>query len=125
MQLWGGALADTLDWLRANGKQVILIGPVPVYDKSVPLAQALEVASQRKLLHSTADQQRIKHAPFYEVVAAAQPGPSFRFLDPVQWMCSSECITMKGGVTLYRDSHHLSVAGVEALLEQVAVGLEL
>lgn len=120
-------LAATLQWLRDNGKQVILIGPVPVYDKSVPLAQALGVATNRSLLHSTGQDQLAKHAAFYELVSAVQPALSFRFLDPIQWMCSEECATMKAGVPLYRDSHHLSLAGALALQGkmELELGLEI
>lgn len=118
-------LAATLQWLRDNGKQAILIGPVPVYDKSVPLAQALGAATNRNLLHSTGQDQLAKHAAFYALVSAVQPAPWFRYLDPIQWMCSDECATMKAGVPLYRDANHLSVAGALALQDKVAMGLGL
>ena len=118
-------LAVTLQWLRDNGKQVVLIGPVPVYDKSVPLAQALGAATKRNLLHSTEQEQRVKHASFYDVISAVEPTSSFRFLDPIQWMCSDGCATMKAGVPLYRDSHHLSLVGVQALQDNLDIGLGL
>jgi peptidoglycan/LPS O-acetylase OafA/YrhL len=117
------AMHATLGWLRDNGRQVILIGPVPVYDKSVPFAQALEVATNSALLHSTAIEQRSKHGPFLSVVQSFRYEPWFRFLDPIQWMCSDECVVMKAGVPLYRDSHHLSVAGAMALEVDIGRGL--
>ena len=116
------ALASTVQWLRDHDRQVILIGPVPVYDKSVPLALALEVATGRSLLHSSASDQRSKHAPFLTVVDAVQPGASFRFLDPIQWLCTDDCKVMKDSVPLYRDSHHLSVAGAMALEADLTKG---
>lgn len=113
------ALASTIQWLRDNGRLVVLIGPVPVYDKSVPMALALEKATNRTLLHSSMDEQRKKHTSFFEVVDGVKrevgEGSSFRFLDPIQWLCAEECMVMKDSVPLYRDSHHLSVAGAMAL----------
>jgi peptidoglycan/LPS O-acetylase OafA/YrhL len=120
-------LASTIQWLRANGRQVILIGPFPVYEKSVPLALALEKTTDRTLLHSSMDKQRNKHASFFEVVdglkRAGGDGSSFRFLDPIQWLCAEECMVMKDSISLYRDSHHLSVAGAMALEADLARGL--
>ena len=112
---WGSdaaknALHATIEWLRDNGRQVILIGPVPVYEPSVPLALALEKATGRRILQSSSDtDQRKKNATFFEVVEAEkhEGGAPFRFLDPIQWLCTPLCTVMQDGVPLYRDSHHL------------------
>lgn len=112
------ALASTIQWLRANNKQVVLIGPVPVYESSVPLVLALEEATGRKFLNSSLDTQKKKNALFFEVVDEAKRSGEkalFRFLDPIKWLCADNCSVMKDGVPLYRDSHHLSVAGAMAL----------
>jgi peptidoglycan/LPS O-acetylase OafA/YrhL len=116
-------LTDTLQWLRDNDRQVILIGPVPVYDKSVPLALALGAATNRNLLQSTELGQRARNFPFYKVVSAVQSSHSFRFIDPIEWMCSGECVTMRAGVPLYRDANHLSLAGAQAMQDKLAIGL--
>lgn len=68
------ALVSTIQWLRDNGRQVVLIGPVPVYEKSVPLALALEKATGRMFMYFSMDQQREKNAPFFEVVDRASLG---------------------------------------------------
>lgn len=117
------ALAATLQWLHANGRQVILIGPVPVYENSVPLNLALEAATGRRFTVTTAEEQRLKNAPFLEVVNAVQSAPWFSSLDPVAWMCGDGCVVMKNGVPLYRDSNHLSVAGAMAFKAELAKGL--
>lgn len=119
------ALASSVQWLREHGRQVILIGPVPVYDKSVPLALALEFLIGSGLSHSSASEQWSKNAPFLTVVESIQPGASFRFLDPIQWLCVDDCQVMKDGVSLYRDAGHLSVAGAMALKAELTKGLAL
>ena len=111
------ALLLTIQWLRDEGKQVVLIGPVPVYEQNVPLALALEKAMDRKLLNLSTIEQRRKHASFFEVINEVKRpwAGSFRFLDPIQWMCADNCLVMKDGVPLYRDWNHLNVAGAMAL----------
>ena len=120
------ALISTIQWLRDNGRQVVLVGPVPAYETSVPMVLALEKATDRELLHSSLNEQRQKHASFFEVVDSVKRGgvgASFRFLDPIQWLCAEECMVMKDGIPLYRDAHHLSIAGAMALEADLSHGL--
>lgn len=115
---------STIQWLRANGRQAILIGPVPTYDKDVPLAHALELTFGRSVLHRTsASEQRYKNALFFSALNSIPPGPNFRFLDPIQWLCAEDCLMMKDGESLYRDSGHLSIAGAMAMEESLSKGL--
>lgn len=111
------ALLSTIQWLRDNGRQVVLIGPVPVHENSNPMALALAKATNRKLIHSTFDEQHQKHATFFKVVESINrgDGKQFSFLDPIQWMCTKNCVVMEAGTPLYRDSHHLSIAGAMSL----------
>ena len=121
------ALASTIQWLRDNGRRVVLVGPVPVYDKSVPMALALDKTTDRTLLHTSVKEQHKKHASFFEVVEGTKRRggavTSFRFLDPIEWLCAEECMVMKDGIPLYRDSNHLSVAGAMALEGRLSQGL--
>ena len=121
----GNALASTIQWLRDNKNQVVLIGPVPVYEKSVPLALALEKKMGLKFIPSSMEAQQLKHASFLQVIddAKRQGDASFRYLDPIKWMCADNCVVMKDGVALYRDANHLSVAGAMELEADVRRGL--
>ena len=107
------ALISTLQWLRENERQVVLIGPVPIYEMSVPMVLALEKTTSRVLLRSTMNEQRKKNNSFFEAVDQSNQdgGRFFRFIDPIKWMCTEDCKVIKNGTSLYRDSHHLSVAG--------------
>lgn len=119
-----GALTSTVEWLLQHGLKVILIGPVPTYKKSVPLSLVMETATgrpQRQQL--TASDQRSRHAPFFNVVAALEHRSSLRFLDPIQWLCTSECAVVKNALPLYRDAGHLSVSGAISMEKQLTLGL--
>jgi len=114
------ALKSTLAWLRDSQHEVVLLGPVPVYEKSVPLALALEVATRHSLLHTTtAVDQKALHAPFFQVVESFQPAPWLHLGDPITWMCNGDCVTTEAGVPLYRDSNHLSVAGANEMSKNI------
>ena len=120
------ALSDSLSWLQNNRRRVVLIGPVPVYDKNVPLSLAVGIATQQQLLHSTLADQMHKSSAFFEVVDAAGTSPNLTFLNPLQWLCDShDCLLIKNGQLLYRDGDHLSVPGALAFANLLAQGLAL
>lgn len=119
-------LSDTLTWLQKAGRRVVLIGPVPVYEKSVPLSLALGAAMSKDLLRNSAAEQLSKHAPFFEVAAAAGKSASFTLANPIDWLCDkSHCALITNTEPLYRDAHHLSVAGAMALKQHLAAALAL
>lgn len=119
------ALVSTIQWLRENERQAVLIGPVPIYEKNVPLAIALEQATGTTLLHSSKAKQHAIHVAYFDAIATMKrvQGRDFRVLDPIQWMCTDECIVMKDGVSLYRDAHHLSVTGALVFENDIARGI--
>ncbi|MEZ5645262.1 MAG: SGNH hydrolase domain-containing protein [Burkholderiaceae bacterium] len=114
------ALSDSLAWLQQAGRRVVLIGPVPVYERSVPLALALGAATSRELLRQSVAEQLSKHAPFFEVAAAAGKSAHFLLANPIDWLCKEGgCAIIADANPLYRDSHHLSVAGAMAMKPQL------
>lgn len=117
-------LSDTLAWLQKAGRRVVLIGPVPVYEKSVPLALALGAATSRDLLQQSAAEQMSKHSAFFEVAAAAGKSASLTLANPIDWLCEKgNCTLIANAEPLYRDSHHLNVAGAMALKPHLAAAL--
>jgi hypothetical protein len=116
------ALLATIDWLRSNKKKVILIGPVPVFDKSVPLALALEEAWGRSLFHSSFEEQKKLHSRFFEAIDLGRSAQEFVFLDPIEWLCTKNCKAIESGIPLYRDAHHLSIFGAMMLKARLSEG---
>lgn len=62
------SFSSTIQWLRGNNIQAVLIGPVPVYQSSVPLGFAMEKVSGHLFRHTSLKEMRNKHAPFFDVV---------------------------------------------------------
>lgn len=114
------ALLSTIEWLKGNQKKVILIGPVPVFDRSVPLALALELVREKSYLHSSVEEQRRLHSKFFDVVPRDLSVDEFVFLDPIEWLCEKDCKTFEAGEPIYRDSHHLSMFGAMQLKHRLS-----
>ena len=112
-------LRATLQWLRQGQRTVMLIGPVPAYDKSIPAALALEAASGRRGARSTASEEHLTNAAFLAAVDEFAPDLQFHYVDPVPWLCTPQCRLIEDGVALYRDGHHLSVAGAMMLKDEL------
>ena len=118
-------LQATEQWLRDSGRTLVVIGPVPVYASDVPRALAMQALTGRRTLDQSTARQREKDAPFEAAVRGLPANASFQYLDPLPWLCSNECAVETGGVSLYRDSNHLSVPGAMALESRLRAHLAL
>lgn len=117
------ALALTIDWLMSANKKVILIGPVPVYEKNIPFALALEAARGRAFIRSSLLDQKKLNSKFYDVVQSSPHSGKLIFLDPIDWLCVTTCALSRDGISMYRDSNHLSVVGSMLLVDQLRKGI--
>lgn len=117
------SLRETLQWLAREQRAVVLIGPLPAYSKSVPAALALEAATGHRFARPTVAQQRLAGAAFTAVAGEFEGGALFRRVDPLPWLCAPQCALVRDGVSLYRDAHHLSVAGAMALTDALDAAL--
>ena len=117
-------LITTLQWLEDQKKRVILIGPVPTYDsKSVPLGLALDAAHKRTPMLSTLDEQIAKNNFYFETLKSFTPATTTRQIEPLYWICRSECLVSKHGESLYRDSNHLNVYGAMMFKQEISKAL--
>lgn len=114
-------LVDAAHALRAAGKRVIVIGPVPTYPSDVPRRLALAwqahpgtpaegvpvsefLTRNRTVLDRLSTLQREGIAVFY----------------PHALLCGQTCALIRDGQVLYFDDHHLSVAGGRVIAPQLA-----
>ena len=100
------------------------MGRLPTYDVSVPQILALEKVTNRPLLQdATFSAQEQKNVRFYQALFSLPKSERLVLLDPIHWMCTPECTVIKDDIVLYRDDHHLSVAGAMALEGRLRDGL--
>jgi peptidoglycan/LPS O-acetylase OafA/YrhL len=118
------ALRTTVERLLAEGREVVLIGPVPAYSRSVPAAMALERALGLTLLDRSVGKQQVRHAPFFEALAGMASNESLQVLNPLEWLCSEgECRVLDEDESLYRDAHHLNARGAQRLATHIGMAL--
>ena len=115
-------LEHTINKLNKFGKNVILVGPVPVYDENVPLSHA-NALIQNKPFKSTNYNQVIDYnSIFFEYVE--KNNNDFNFINPLKWICKPNCLTTIDGKSLYWDTNHLNEFGSLYLEEYLALNLE-
>ena len=105
----------TQQWLQEHGRSSFVLGPVPVFDRDVPAALALESGDGSMRLDRGRRLQDELHRPFFAALGRAPN--SLRFADPLDWMCNPECTVLHGQQPMYKDRHHLSTTGALRLRE--------
>ena len=113
-------LRTTLQWLQLSDRAILLLGPVPAYKKDVPAALAVQTITGKPFIRSTLSEEKLFNAPFLDLVGEFKADASFRYWSPIDWLCAKECLLIKDGIALYRDSHHLSVQGAMELKEALS-----
>jgi len=104
-------LKSTLSKINQYGKNTIIVGPVPTYDKSVPFLHAEALNKNINFPVSNLMEQKKRNGKFYDLIDSFLSLNNFNFIDPLDWMCDDECITTKDGKSLYHDSNHLNKFG--------------
>ena len=123
-------LRELIDSLLAEERVLVLIGPVPIWERNVPDVLVYGGAENRpgSLKQSREDYRRAS-ARFWQVVEDYDH-PNLRVIDPSSVLCRPECSIADETGIWYRDSHHLSPEGSlqlaraleDALFEDVKSG---
>ncbi|WP_088184465.1 acyltransferase family protein [Sphingobium sp. Z007] len=105
--------------IRALGRQVVLIGPVPPQPFDVPrrlahLAQAGQLGEARGVDRTHVDARTVHLRALF----ARWRARGVALIDPVAALCpGGRCAIEHDGQPLYFDSHHLSTAGARLVIE--------
>lgn len=116
--IFARGLERTVDALRADGRQVLLVGPVPEIGFTVPqvLARLAQEHRENTVVAPPAEKFYAREAevlPLFHAMAGRQ-GVSAVF--PHDFLCQSgRCAVRNNGIPLYRDEHHLSEYGAVKL----------
>jgi hypothetical protein len=111
-------LDATIAKIRAAGKRVVAIGPVPTQDWNVPRRLArLAARGQDQDAHGIDEATyRTRNAWFLSAYPRWQ-AQGVGLIDPARGLFDSgKGMIVKQGDPLYFDSHHISVAGARAIL---------
>ncbi|QGP80357.1 acyltransferase family protein [Sphingobium sp. CAP-1] len=112
-------LDRTIAALRAQGRQVVLIGPVPPQPFDVPrrlahLARAGRIDAAQGVARAVIDARTVHLRALF----ARWQAHDVRLIDPIAALCDARrCAIERDGKPLYFDSHHLSVAGAKRVID--------
>jgi peptidoglycan/LPS O-acetylase OafA/YrhL len=115
-------LQRTVDALRAGGRTVVVIGPVPPNSVFVPrrlahLAQAGKLQDARGVTPAELDGMVAYLAPTFANLKAR----GVTIVQPRDILCEGDaCAIQRDGRSLYFDRHHLSLTGARLLAAEVA-----
>ena len=109
----------TIARIRAAGKSVTIIGPVPPQGFNVPRHLAhLAASGQLAGAHGTSAASYVRDTAWFTANYPRWQAAGITNLDPARALVSGgETRIVLGGKPLYFDSHHLSIAGARAVLE--------
>jgi peptidoglycan/LPS O-acetylase OafA/YrhL len=116
-------LKNILDVLSANGKRVILIGPIP----DLEINGATTIARMRLLdrvfeVRSSWDYMRSHLDPAVTLLVELQDGAEITSVFPHIALCGIDyCNIEIDGMPLYVDRHHLSSIGAEFVVEKLGL----
>jgi peptidoglycan/LPS O-acetylase OafA/YrhL len=113
------AFRQTIASLIQLGSRVVVLGPVPSYSRDVPLSLAQQDMTGRALVEPQVLQDvHRQNANFYRVIGTGLPH-QIEFFDVAAWLCRPRCETYRDGISIYRDSNHLSPGGAKMLVPNI------
>ncbi|MEA3389551.1 acyltransferase family protein [Sphingobium sp. CCH11-B1] len=111
-------LDRTVRRLRAAGRRVTIIGPVPPQPFDVPrrlahLAQRGQLSEAKGVSRAFVDARTTHLRALFDRLRREGVG----IIDPVAALCDRQnCVIQRDGKPLYFDSHHLSVSGAKRVI---------
>jgi hypothetical protein len=115
---WAEQLQASVDAAQAAGLKVVLAADVPQFLHPVPdcLARLPEAACEA----SRESIDLVRRPALAVLKSIASANGDVKIWDPIDWLCDQrQCwVSADDRVILYRDSHHLSVAGALWLAKQ-------
>jgi hypothetical protein len=120
---WAGQLQASVDAAQAAGLKVVLAADVPQFLHPIPdcLARLAEAACEA----SRDSIDRVRRPALAVLESIASENGYVKIWDPIDRLCDQrQCwVSADDDVILYRDNHHLSVAGALWLAKQDAARL--
>lgn len=105
---WLTALGSTVRQLRANGSQVLVLGPTPKPEFDEPDCLA---AHPRDLARCTPSRALAVNEQGTRAEQAVVQAAGGTYLDVSPWVCTSHtCAVVVGNLLVFRDDNHLSTA---------------
>ena len=119
-------LQESVERLRADGRTVTILGPVPELPHHLPkvMTHARMRGEDRDFSVSLERFDR-RQATVLRAIESVDVEPRVRALYPHRELCNEQrCRTVEGGMPLYFDDDHLNVRGAQALSDLLREALD-
>ena len=108
---WSAGFSSFLEKLKAQDLKVIVIGDTPYPGKNSPSCLSVHLKDP-----TLCDVTRTR-TPSSTVTKEISLKYGASFIDPLDWICDgATCPAVRGGINVYRDNSHLSVAFTRTLV---------
>jgi len=112
-RIFGPALGRTIEQVRPYVKDIVVVGPTPGAAKVLPYRLAMSRWRHIPVPEEVSVQEYRDRARSFWSSARPYSGKVV-LIDPEPWFCGkARCRYVDGDQLLYRDGHHLSVAGAD------------
>lgn len=115
-QLNKSAVIELVKFLESRNSKLVIIGPIPVYEESIPLylynnlnQSSPTTLGSLDLFKELYDQEIL----FYSSLSNSK---KVLYLDSLSVFCKNQCRIIDSGLSLYFDSNHLTDTGAEFLI---------
>jgi peptidoglycan/LPS O-acetylase OafA/YrhL len=121
-QLLESGLGRTIESLRASGRNVVLVGPVPEVGHDVPSINRIALITDKDvnaMIAPTAKEFQDRNESVLSVLSKLESNSGIRIISPSTLLCNEvSCnVALADGTALYRDDHHLSTDGARYISE--------
>jgi len=112
--------SETVQAIRATGRQVIILEGIPEHGRPVPLslgnARFIGAAQPARPNRAFMEDRNIRAN---QVLRGAAEDINVHFAETISFMCKPDCIIDNEGIPLYRDDDHLSFYGSKYLIPSI------
>jgi hypothetical protein len=103
---WRDGLERTFSQLGVPGKDIVVVGNIPILPQSPPDCLSLHPDAVQTCSGTPPSWQ----VPFYRAERAATARAGARYIDLTPWFCASTCSPVIGRYLVYWDDYHITAA---------------
>lgn len=109
---------DSINYYHSKGLKISILGPVPIYERSIPFAHAQNIMFGVPISDLERDRNFYtkKGKLFYELISEFTRTKKIEYFDLLEKICPiNQCLTITDGVVLYQDSNHVNANGIDVI----------
>lgn len=120
-QIFGQAFVRTIEGIQPYVDDIVVVGPTPGAVSALPYKLAMAQWTRAAVPKAvSSDEYKERSENFWNSVQSL--AKKVTLVDPEPWFCrETHCLYSDAGQLLYRDGHHLNVAGAQFVVRHLAL----